>query len=392
MRHQKRSIRLSASFVRTVTRPGRYGDGRGGFGLSLLVKPNSVGGFSRSWSQRVRIGDKPVSIGLGSYPLVTLAEAREQAFLNRRKIAKGGDPREKRRSVPTFAESAEQVIRIHAKAWKNDGKSEHQWRSSLETYAFPKLGNMPVNRIRPKDVMNALLLIWTAKPVTAKRVRQRIGAVMNWAVAQGYRTDNPAGETLGAALPKQENGQEHLRALPFAQVANALRKVRASDDNPTAALCLEFLTVCAVRSGEARLARWDEIDADSATWTIPASRMKAKRAHRVPLSTRALEVLEVAQEYRKGSDCLFPSRGGKPLSPPVLSRLCKRLNLGCVPHGMRSSFRDWCAECTDAPREVCELALAHVNSDRVEAAYRRTDLFERRRELMEEWAQYLENS
>ena len=155
---------------------------------------------------------------------------------------------------------------------------------------------------------------------------------------------------------------------------------------------MEFLTLCAARSGEARLARWDEIDVENSVWTIPAERMKAKRTHRVPLSDRALDVLEEAQEYRKSTDYVFPGKGRGALSSPPLSRLCRKLELGCVPHGMRSSFRDWCAERTDAPREVCELALAHVNNDRVEAAYRRTDLFERRRKLMQEWADFLSSS
>lgn len=385
----QRPTRLSASFVRTIHRPGRYGDGRGGFGLSLLVKPRRGEGFSKSWSQRVFVGGRPVSIGLGAYPIVTLAEARKKALENRRKIEQGEDPREERKSVPTFAEAAETVIRIHAQAWRNGGKSEDQWRSSLETYAFPRLGNMPINRIWPKDVMNALLPIWHTKPVTARRVRQRVGAVMKWAIAQGLRTSNPAGKELAAALPKNENAQEHLLALPFFQVGDALHKVRASNANQSLALCFEFLTLCAVRSGEARLAKWAEIDLEEATWTIPAERMKSKRTHRVPLSQGALAVLAEAEKIRKGSDHVFPSKGGKPLSPPTLSRLCRRLNLGCVPHGMRSSFRDWCAECTDAPREVCELALAHVNTNRVERAYRRTDLFERRRHLMQEWADYV---
>ena len=385
-----RPTRLSAAFVRTVSVPGRYGDGRGGHGLSLLVKPRSTGGFSKSWSQRVHIARKPVNIGLGAYPIVTLPEAREQALRNRRILAQGGDPRDKPGSGPTFAEAVDTVIAMHAKAWKHQGKSKDQWRSSLRTYVLPELGDRPVNQIQPRDVMSVLEPIWNMKPETARRVRQRIGAVMKWAVAQGYRTDNPAGEVLGAALPNNSAAQEHFRALPHAEVGKALAKVRASRAHKGTALCFEFLTLCAVRSGVARHARWDEIDVTAATWTIPADRMKAKREHRVPLSTQSLHVLNEARKLADRSGLIFPSPAGRVLSDSTLSKLCRELNLGCVPHGMRSSFADAAAECFDAQREVRELALvAHVNSDRVEAVYRRSDLFERRRELMQEWGDYV---
>ena len=388
----KRPSRLSATFVNKVIRPGRYGDGRGSFGLSLLVKPKRAGGLSKTWSQRVLLSGKALNIGLGAWPVVTLAEARERALSNRRAIAKGEDPRRKPRFVPTFADALEETIRIQSQAWKKGGKSEIQWRSSMGAYALPQLGTRPVNTIEPRDVMNVLLPIWSTKPESARRIRQRIGAVMKWAVAQGYRTDNPAGDALGAALPKISNAETHYRALPYGEVSAALRKAKAAGAYPAKVLCLEFLTLCAVRNSEARLARWDEIDEESATWTIPAGRMKANREHRVPLSGRALEVLALAGALRDETGYVFPSSRGRPMGENTLARFCRELNLGCVPHGMRSSFRDWSAECSDAPREVCEIALAHVNSDRVERAYRRTDLFERRRTLMEEWAQYLNGS
>ena len=384
-----RPKRLSASFVRTVNQPGRYGDGRGGFGLSLLVKPTRRGGFSKAWSQRVILGGKPVNLGLGAYPVVSLVEARDRALGNRRAIAQGKDPRTKRRFVPTFAEAAERTIEIQARAWKEGGKSEGQWRSSLRNYVLAALGNRPIDAIQPRDVIGVLLPIWSTKPESARRIRQRISIVMKWAVAQGYRTDNPAGDVLGAALPKISNAESHYRALPYDRVSAALHKARVSGASLGKVLCFEFLTLCAVRNSEARLARWDEIDEDSATWTIPAHRMKAKRTHRVPLSARAQQILSEARQLGDGSGFVFPSPSGRPMGENTLSRLCRDLDLGCVPHGMRSSFRDWCAECSDAPSEVCELALAHVNSNRVERAYRRTDLFERRRQLMEDWAEFL---
>ena len=387
-----RPKRLSASFVRTINRPGRYGDGRGGFGLSLLVKPRSAGDLSKTWCQRVSLGGKPVNIGLGAYPIVTLAEARDVALRNRRAIAQGRDPRRKSPRVPTFAEAVEQVIRIHAQGWKKGGKSEDQWRSSLNRFVLPHLGDRPVNEIQPKEVMSVLLPIWNTLPESARRVRRRMSSVMKWAVAQGYRKDNPAGDELSAALPRNANAPRHFRALPFAQVPAALQLVRESGVYPPRALCFEFLTLCAVRSGESRHARWEEIDRENAVWTIPAERMKARRQHRVPLSRQALRVLSAARRHAEHSGLVFPAAQGGPLNDAALSRLCSKLDLGCVPHGMRSSFRDWAAECSDAPREVCELALAHVNSDRVERAYRRTDLFDRRRRLMQEWADYIRPS
>ncbi|MCY3887046.1 MAG: tyrosine-type recombinase/integrase [Chloroflexi bacterium] len=382
----KRPKTLSAAFVKTITVPGRYGDGRGGYGLSLLVKPTSTGRLSKTWSQRLRIAGKLSSIGLGAYPIVTLAEARQAALENRRAVARGRDPRSG--GVPTFAGAVDSVLAIRAAGWKDGGKSEKQWRASLRDYAMPKLGRTPVDRITTADVLAVLVPIWSTKRETAKRVRQRISAVMLWAIAEGYRDDNPAGEAIGAALPKNSGRQEHHRALPHAEVGAALATVRASEAWPATKLAFEFLVLTACRSGEVRGALWEEIDDQTATWTIPAARMKASLAHRVPLSARALAILDAARELANGSGLVFPSVRGSELSDNTLSKLLRELGIPAVPHGFRSSFRDWAAECTNAPREVCELALAHVDSDRVEAAYRRSDFFERRRQLMEEWAAY----
>ncbi len=383
----KRPKTLSATFVKTITVPGRYGDGRGGYGLSLLVKPTSTGRLSKTWSQRLRIAGRPCNIGLGAYPVVTLAEARKAALENRRAVARGRDPRTG--GMPTFAAAVDRVIAIHAASWRDSGRSEKQWRASLRDYAMPQLGRKPVDKITTADVLAVLVPIWSAKPETARRVRQRIGAVMRWAVAEGYRDDNPAGEAIGAALPKNGGRQEHRQALPYPEVGGTLAKVRASQAWPATKLALEFLTLTACRSGEVRGARWEEINLDTATWTVPAARMKAGLAHRAPLSGRAIAVLDAARELSDDSGLVFPSVRGVQLSDSTLSKLLRDLGVPAVPHGMRSSFRDWAAECTDAPREVCELALAHVNSDRVEAAYRRSDLFERRRALMEQWAAYV---
>ena len=373
--HRKRPRRLSATFVRTINLPGRYGDGYGGHGLSLLVKLAAHGGVSKSWAQAIRPNGRTTSIGLGAYPVVTLAAAR--------------DPRRRTRRVPTFAQACETVIAIHAESWKG-ARNEREWRATLREYAMPSLADRRVDAIDTADVMAVLVPIWTTKRQTARRLRQRIGAVMKWAVAQGHREDNPAGDVLSAALPNNRIAAKHQRALPHAEVGAALARVRGCGAYPGTVLSFEFLVLTAARSGEVRNARWTEIDRAGAVWTVPGERMKAGREHRVPLSPRALEVLdEAAERLAGGGDLVFPSPTGRVANHSLMAILLRELAIGAVPHGFRSSFRDWAAECTDAPREVCELALAHVNSDRVEAAYRRSDLFDRRRILMNDWAVYV---
>ena len=381
--------KLTAAFVRTVKpteRLRRYGDGNG---LYLLVKPGPRGG-GKSWVQRLVIHGARRDLGLGGADLVTLAESRQAAWDNRRIARAGGDPRAAGKRVsPTFAGAAEKVITMHRQAWKEGAGSESQWRAALAAYVYPHIGRKPVHAIDAADVMAVLVPIWTSKHATAMRVRHRISAVMKWAIAQGYRPDNPAGEALGAALPKVDAVPAHHPALPHDQVGAALERIRRSDGNIAAKLALEFIVLCAVRSGEARNARWEEIDLESATWTIPAERMKSGRAHRVPLSDRALGVLGEAAALRDG-DLVFPSpRRGKPLSRATLGRLLRECRVGAVPHGFRSSFRDWAAERTETPHAVMEAALAHTVRNAVEAAYARSDLFERRRRLMQQWADYV---
>ena len=281
------------------------------------------------------------------------------------------------------------MIEIHEPGWKDGGKNASQWRASLRDYAIPRLGKLRVSDISTADVMAVLLPIWNEKRETARRVRQRIGAIMKWAVAQGYRLDNPAGEAIGAALPKNSVAKKHHRSLPHAEVADAIATVRASRAHWATVAALGYLILTASRSGEVRKARWDEVDLETAMWRVPADRMKMQREHRVPLSGQALQILAEAREWADGSGLIFPSVTGRPLSDNTLSKLLREQDIPAVVHGFRSSFRDWCAECSNAPREVCELALAHVNADRVEAAYMRSDLFERRRALMQSWADYI---
>ena len=386
----KRPARLSASFVRAISIPGRYGDGRGGFGLSLLVKDSlSVPGRqSKTWSQRLRIDGKPINIGLGSYPLIQLAEARDMALENARAVRQGHDPRSaSKRAVPTLAQALDAVIDLHSANWRDRGRSEKQWRASMETYVLPRLGHRPVDAISTADVLAVLLPIWNEKRETARRVRQRISATMKWAIAQGHRQNDPAGDAIAEALPKNSIGKVRHKALPHDNVAAAVATIRATRAHPATRLALEFLVLTAARSGEVRGARWDEIDLDSATWTIPADRMKAGKEHRVPLSDQAVAVLARAREYTNGSGLVFPGPLGREVTSTAYSKLLHENDVGCVPHGFRSSFRDWCSE-TGQPRELAEHALAHVVKG-VEGAYQRSDLFNRRRALMAAWADHV---
>ena len=262
----------------------------------------------------------------------------------------GGDPRRASNGVPTFAKAAEAVIAIHSENWKPGSRSEESWRASLRDYAMPRLGERRVDSVTTGDVMAVLLPIWSTKRETARRLRHRIGAVMKWAVAQGYRTDNPAGDALSAALPKNGVRIEHRKALPHADVGAALEKVRESGAYPGLVLAFEFLVLTAARSGEVRAARWEEIDTDAAVWTIPGERMKTGREHRVPLSTRGLAVLDQAAELAASGGLVFPSATGRMLSQSRMPKLLHQLGVDAVPHGFRSSFRDWAAECTDVPR------------------------------------------
>ena len=385
----ERPYRLSARFVETIREPGWYGDGRGSGGLSLRVKLTTRGQLAKSWGQRISVDGRPRNLGLGSWPHVSLAEAREKCALNLAARRRGELVTGRSRRVPTFAEAVEKVIAVHRDGWKDGGRSEQLWRSSLRDYAIPRLGSRPVNRIHTSDVMAVLLPIWNVKRETAKRVRRRISAVMRWAVAQGYREDNPAGDAIGAALPRNGVRRRHHRALPYAEVAGAIATVRRSGAYPVTVLAFEFLVLTACRSGEVRGARWQEVDLAGREWRIPPERMKTGREHRVPLSSGALAVLQEAQALADGSGVVFPSARGGPLSSEAIAKLVREVKIGAVPHGFRSSFRDWAAECSDAPGEVAELALAHVNTNSIEAAYRRTDLFERRRALMEQWAAFL---
>ena len=384
----KRPKTLSPAFVKGVTRLGRYGDGRGGHGLSLVVRPTKIKGrLSKVWVQRIRINGRETNLGLGSYPAVTLAEARRRALRNRRAVEEGRNPRSRR--VPTFRQATERVIRLYSAKWKPGGRSEEHWRSSLRTYAYPRIGNKRVDLVTTGDVMACLSPIWLEIPETASRVKQRISSVMKWSIAQGFREDNPADDRITAALGSNKQRPQHMKALHHTKVAAAVRAVEGTDAHWATIAAFKFLTLTAARSGEVRQATWDEIDPATETWTIPSEHTKTRQEHRVPLSAGALAVLAVALPRSDGKGLVFPSPTGRALSNATMSKLCKENNVGCVPHGMRSSFRDWCGE-TGVSREVAERALGHEIRNAVEKAYARTDLLERRRQLMENWSTYIE--
>ena len=374
---------LAAAFVSSAP-PGRHADGNG---LFLYVQPTGT----RSWIQRLVVRGRRRELGLGSIHLVTLAEAREAARANRKLAREGGDPlaeRRRARSMPTFAEAAALVVERKRPGWRDDHQPR-AWLNSLERYAFPRIGGVAVSEVNSADVLEILSPIWHTKMVTAQKMRGRIGAVLEWAIAMNYRTDNPC-DRIAAVLGKQQHVVEHMRALAHQDVAAAVATVRSSARLPGASLAFEFLVLTAARWGEVRDAEWAEVDLAGRVWTIPATRMKMKREHRVPLCGRALEVLAAARTLRGGGGrVVFTARSGQPLHDKSLRRLLQEHGLAAVPHGFRSSFRDWAAELTDHPREVVEAALAHVVGNKVEAAYARSDLFERRRRLMDDWGAYL---
>ena len=379
---------LTHAKVKALKTPGRHGDG-GGLYLNVAK------GGSKSWVQRIAIDGRRRDVGLGGFPAVSLAKARERASQNRDAIADGRDPVAEKRTpkpaMPTFREAARACHEIHRPRWRNE-KHAANWLATLERHAMPKLGQRPVDRITRAEVLAVLTPIWGTRQETARRVRQRIRAVMRWAVAQGHRDDNPAGEGIDGALPPMPAIRAHFRALPYQEVTAALETIAASAAGVAAKSCFEFLVLTAARSGEARGATWGEIDLDARLWTIPAERMKGGVEHRVPLSEAAIAALEEAASLRDESGFVFPSPvGGRPLSDMTLTKILRTVGLAerATVHGFWSSFRDWAAECTSATYAAMELSLAHHIGNAVERAYARSDLLEQRRALMDQWAEYM---
>ncbi|HVK54335.1 MAG TPA: integrase arm-type DNA-binding domain-containing protein [Burkholderiales bacterium] len=378
--------KLSAAFVRTVKDAGFYADGNG-----LYLKVDSHG--AKRWVQRIVISGKRRDVGLGSARLIPLAEARETALQNRKAARQGKDPiadKKREQGVLTFEEAAREVHRLNEPTWRND-KHGKQWLATMESFVFPHFGPKRITLLTSADVLTALTPIWNTHPETARRVKQRVGSVFKWAIAMGWRVDNPA-DAITKALPRHDRSTvQHRKALPYDQVGGAIRAVQSSKASAVTKLAFEFLVLTACRSGEVLKATWNEVDTDKAEWTIPASRMKAKKAHRVPLSPRCLSILNEANAFKQPEcDLVFPgSKQGRPLSDMTLSKLMKELAIPAVPHGFRSSFRDWAGEQTHHAREVIEFALAHVIKDKAEAAYARSDLYEKRIYLMKDWSIYV---
>ena len=377
---------LSAAFVRTINRPGRYGDGRGSHGLSLLVRKTRNGRWSKTWSQRLRVGDRVVMIGLGAFPVVALAEARAKCLENRRAVEQGRDPRGG--SVPTFEQATDKVLALHRDTWKPGGRSEQQWVASMATYVMPALGHKRIDQINVGDILEVLAEPWATRPATARRIAGRISVVLTWAVGAGHRESDPTAAAV-AALPRQAARPKHHAAIPHPEMAAALAKIRASNASPAARLAVEFMALTATRSGEVRGAVWSEIDPDTATWEIPETRTKNKAIHRVPLSSRALEVLAEARALGSGRVVFVSPSTGRPLPHTMPARVLAAAGLTDVTaHGARASFRSWCSD-VGHPRDLSEQCLGHLVGSAVSRAYARSDVLDRRRVLMQSWSDYI---
>lgn len=386
---------------------GRHADGNG---LHLLVKDSGA----RSWVYRFMLNGKTRDVGLGpaaGADAISLADARFAASALRLKVKSGIDPLAEREQAEaealasaqaaviagkTFKAVAEAHISANEESWRN-AKHRQQWRNTLETYAYPVIGDLPVAEVETAHVLEVLEPIWREKPETASRVRGRIETVLDAAKARGYRDgENPARWRghLAQVLPNAAKtkaarnrllGRDgHHKAMPYEEVPSFITDLRGRD--AMAALALEFVILTAARTSEAIGATWAEVDLEKAVWTVPGERMKAGKEHRVPLSPRAVAILETAKLH--GGKYLFPGQSGGKLSGMAMAMLLRRMKVGVTPHGFRSAFRDWSAERTGYSHEVCEMALAHTIGNKVEAAYRRGDLFDKRRRLMDDWATY----
>lgn len=386
-RHPEKA--LTAVKVRSLTKPGRYGDGNG---LYLIVDPSNA----KRWMLRTVVRGRRRDIGLGGVQLVSLAEARETAVSYRKIARSGGDPLEERRraarEIPTFEEAARQVHATHQGSWKN-AKHAQQWINTLTRYTFPTIGMQRVDQIGAPEILNVLSPIWLTKPETARRVRQRIGTVLDWAKTAGHRSGENPIAGIGKGLPKQPVAKKHHAALPYDEVPGFVARLRESGLAETTRMAFEFLILTAGRTGEVVGARWEEVNLEDKIWTVPAARMKAGREHRVPLSSTAFEILRRAELMPANTGFIFPGqKPEKPISNMAFLMALRRMMIPVTAHGFRSTFRDWAAERTSFPREVCEMALAHTIRDKSEAAYRRGDLLEKRRDLMEAWSRFVSST
>jgi integrase len=376
--------RLNARAVATATKHGRHADGGG---LYLSISPNG----GRRWVFLFRWHGRPTEIGFGSARDVTLARARDLAGEARAKLAEGINPKDARRRSEraTFGECADRVIEAMRPSWRS-AKHAAQWEMTLRDYAAP-LRRLPVDEVATDDVLSVLKPLWNGKPETASRLRGRIERVLDAAKAQGLRHgENPARWRghLDQLLPRRQRlTRGHYAAMDYFDVPTFMGDLQAREG--AAARALEFAILTTARSGEVLGATWNEFDLQRGVWTVPATRMKASREHRVPLSRRVLEIVKIMHDNRIGDFVFQGQTAGKPLSAMALEMLLRRMKIeNATVHGFRSTFRDWAAERTSFSNEVCEAALAHVIKNKAEAAYRRGDLFDKRRKLMDAWADY----
>ena len=387
---------LTALFVHKTRRVGKHYDNRR-HGLYLCVSDTG----SKRWEQRITFNSRCRNLGLGRYPDVSLREARKRASRNRQLVDDGIDPYvhkrgHGRRVVPSFAEAVEHVIRLRRGKWTGE-KTEQRWRRAFELYVFPRLGTFRVSDIETHHVGTVLEAVAERTPTSVSRVRQQIAAVTAWAVGQGYRPYDPCGSALDAVTPPDTVSDENHPALPYADVSEALAIVRGCDAWTGTKLLLEFLVLTAVRTNEARQARWLEVDFAAAMWVVPGARMKERKEHEVPLSCAALAVLRDARDHpdleqarRRSGDCslVFPSMKGRVLYNNALSKLLRDLEIDCVPHGFRSSFADWATE-TGVSYEVAEACLSHAVGSAVWRRYGRTKRYNLRIPPMEDWGRFV---
>ena len=376
-------MKLTAKFVENISKAGKYYDQHG---LFLHVRPSGA----KKWLQRYTFQGRRREIGLGSAKIVSVATARRNAHQNLVLVSEGIDPIEDKKQdsiIPSFEVAAREVYEDNRPTWRN-AKHAAQFITTLETYAFPVIGSMSVREINSSHILRILSPIWVTKAETAKRVRQRLSTVFKYCVAQQWRTDDPADIAIVKALPYLKKKVQHRKSISYNDVSDFIETVSKSSAGLSTKLGLEFLILTATRSGEVRNARWNEIN--GSLWIIPEGRMKAGIEHRVPLSNRCMEILEEAQNINQGSDYIFEgTKPDKPLSENTFNKLMKELGLDVHAHGFRTSFRTWSQEKTNYPREIAEAALAHSLRDKAEAAYARSDLLEKRAEMMEAWANFI---
>ena len=392
----KLASEMGALAVSKVNTPGLYFVGYV-TGLAIQVKSSGA----KSWILRSVIGGKRRDMGLGAYPSVSLAQARQKASEAREFIRRGVDPIERQRSAQsalkaslasqmTFQETAKAYISTHETTWKN-AKHAQQWRNTLQAYAYPVFGDLLVRDIEKEHILAALRPIWNSKNETASRLRGRIELVLSYAMQAGYRPEglNPARWKGGLdkllAAPSKVQKTEHFKALAANEVNQFMEKLSKVEGQ--GARALEFAILTAARSGEVRGATWSEFDIRGKMWTVPAARMKAGKEHRVPLSNSAIKLLQSLAVTE--SELVFPSPRGGMLSDMTLTGVLRRMKVNVTAHGFRSTFRDWVAEFTSFPNEVAEMALAHTITNKSEASYRRGDMFEKRAVMMEQWAQFI---